>query len=190
MTKTNLIRLGATVAFAITLGLIIELMGLRENFTLEYLRTTIEANLFVGIVIFIGLFALGNLIQIPGWIFMAGAILALGKVGGGLLTYAAAVFSCLVTYVIIGYIGKNALRSINNKYAKKLLGHLDTHPLRSIVLLRAFLGSSPILNYTLALSGVTFNHHIKGTLIGLAIPVFLHTLLFDFFAKHLFDIAI
>lgn len=185
-----MIRLGSTLVFAITLGLIIELTGLRENFSLEYLKATIEANLFVGIAIFIGMFALGNLIQVPGWIFMAAALLTLGKVGGGLVTYTAAVLSCLVTYVIIGYIGKDALRSINNKYAKKLLGHLDSRPLRSVILLRAFFGTAPVLNYAMALSGVTFNNHIKGTLIGLAIPIFLHTLLFDFFAEYLFDISI
>jgi uncharacterized membrane protein YdjX (TVP38/TMEM64 family) len=190
MTKANLIRVGLILAFAITLGLIIELMGLRENFSLEYLKATIEANLLVGIAIFIGMFALGNLIHIPGWIFMAAALLTLGKVGGGLLTYTAAVLSCLVTYVIIGYIGKDSLRNINNKFAKKLFGHLDSHPLRSVVLLRAFFGTAPVLNYAMALSGVTFRNHIKGTMIGLAIPIFLHTVLFDFFAKYLFDIAI
>ncbi len=190
MTKTNLIRLGSTVVFAIILAVVIELMGLRENFSLEYLKATIEANPFVGVAIFIGMFAIGNLIQIPGWIFMAAALLTLGKVAGGLVTYTAAVLSCLVTYLIIGYIGKDSLRSINNKYAKKLLGRLDSKPLQSVILLRAFFGTAPVLNYAMALSGVTFNNHIKGTLIGLAIPIFLHTLLFEFFAEHLFDIAI
>jgi uncharacterized membrane protein YdjX (TVP38/TMEM64 family) len=190
MTKTNLIRLSAIVAFTIAMVLTIELAGLRENFSLDYLRATIEANLFIGIAIFIVMFAVANLIQVPGWIFMVAAFLTLGKVAGGVVTYVAAVLSCIVTYGIIGYIGQDALRSIDNKLAKKLLSYLDTHPMRAIVLLRVVFGTVPILNYTLALSGVKFKQYVAATAIGLFFPIFIHALLFEFLALHLFDVTV
>ena len=56
--------------------LIVELTGLREQFSLTALRTLLEANLLVGVLLFVLAFAIGNLIQLPGWPFLAAAILA------------------------------------------------------------------------------------------------------------------
>ncbi|MFD2271350.1 hypothetical protein ACFS07_10105 [Undibacterium arcticum] len=52
-----------------------------------------------GLLIFLRCcFCLGNLIQIPGWIFLAAAVLALGRTWGGMASYVAAVVSCTVTF--------------------------------------------------------------------------------------------
>lgn len=75
------------------LGLILaifEITGLRGHFSLEFLRQTILDNRVGGLVVFILVFALGNLIQIPGWVFLAAAVLALGRTWGGVATYIAA----------------------------------------------------------------------------------------------------
>jgi len=56
------------------------------------------------------LFSLGNLIQVPGLVFLGAAVLALGKVWGGVATYLAAMSSCLITFLAIGLLGGSALR--------------------------------------------------------------------------------
>lgn len=178
-------RLLAVFLFLGLLFAIFQLSGLRDNFSLEFLQHRIQENKISGLLIFILLFSLGNLIQIPGWVFLAAAVLALGKIGGGVATYVAAIFSCVFTFFTIRYVGGDALRQLNNKFAIRLLGRLDTHPVQSILLLRVLFQTVPPLNYALAMSGVKFRHYLTGTLLGLPIPIMLYCVFFDYLAKML-----
>ena len=164
---------------------VFELSGLRDNFSLEFLQRRILENKISGLLIFVLLFSLGNLIQIPGWVFLAAAVLALGRTMGGIATYIAASISCVVTFLTIRFVGGDALRQLNNKIAVRLLRQLDAHPIKSIVLLRILFQTMPALNYALALSGVKFRNYLLGTLLGLPLPIALYCLFFDYLAKAL-----
>ena len=176
-------RLLAVLAFLAVLLTIVQLSGLRENFSLDFLQHQILAHQVAGLLAFVVLFSIGNLIQIPGWIFLAAAVLTLGKVAGGLATYVAASTSCVVTFLVIKAIGGDALRQLDNKVALRIFRHLDAHPVRSIALLRVLFQTVPALNYALALSGMQFRHYLVGTLIGLPVPITLYCLFFDYLAK-------
>ncbi|MBK7686574.1 MAG: VTT domain-containing protein [Rhodocyclaceae bacterium] len=176
-------RLLAVLAFLALLLAIVQLSGLRDNFSLEFLQHQILAHQVAGLLVFVVLFSIGNLIQIPGWIFLAAAVLTLGKLMGGLATYAAASASCVVTFLVIKAIGGDALRQLDNKIALRIFRRLDTHPIRSIALLRMLFQTVPALNYALALSGIKFRHYLVGTLVGLPIPISLYCLFFDYLAK-------
>jgi uncharacterized membrane protein YdjX (TVP38/TMEM64 family) len=175
-------RLLATIAFLAVLLVLFELSGLREHFSLAYLRHTLADNLIGGLLVFILVFALGNLVQIPGWIFLAAAVLALGRVWGGIATYVAAILSCSVTFFAIRLIGGDALRGMKGKLATRLLSELDAHPIRSIVLLRTLFQTVPPLNYALAMSGIRLRDYLAGTMLGLPLPIALYCLFFDFLA--------
>ena len=164
---------------------VFELSGLRDNFSLEFLQRRILENKISGLLIFVLLFSLGNLIQIPGWVFLAAAVLAFGRTMGGIATYIAASISCVVTFLTIRFVGGDALRQLNNKIAVGLLRQLDAHPIKSIVLLRILFQTMPALNYALALSGVKFRTYLIGTLLGLPLPIALYCLFFDYLAKAL-----
>ncbi len=178
-------RLFAVILFLAALLAIFELAGLRDHFSLAYLRQALSDNLAGGLLVFILVFALGNLVQIPGWIFLAAAVLALGRTWGGLVTYAAAILSCSATFLAIRRVGGDALRSMNGKLAARLLNELDAHPVRNIVLLRTLFQTVPVLNYALAMSGVRFRDYLAGTLLGLPLPIALYCLFFDFLAMRL-----
>ena len=149
-------RLIAVVAFLAILFLVFEVTGLRQHLSLNFLRAEIEHNLITGLLIFVLLFCLGNLIQIPGWIFLAAAVLTLGKLWGGIATYAAAVTSCMATYFIVGFIGGDALRQLDNKVAARIFRGLDSRPVTSVFLLRTIFQTVPVMNYALALSAIRF----------------------------------
>ena len=185
MQKTNQIKLASIVCLITGLVLLFEFSGLRDNFTVDYLKSSIESHLFLGSIIFIAVFTLGNLIQIPGWIFLAAAVLTLGKITGGMLTYVAALTSCITTYFLIRFIGDDALRDFDSKIAKKLFLLLDSRPILSIVLLRIIFQTLPVLNYSLALSRLQFKHYLIGTLLGLPLPIAIYCLFFEFIAKQL-----
>jgi uncharacterized membrane protein YdjX (TVP38/TMEM64 family) len=176
-------RLLAVVLFLGVFFAVFELSGMRAHFNLEFLRQQIDDHLLGGLLIFSLLFALGNLIQIPGWIFLAAAVLALGRTYGGLVTYVAAIVSCVVTFLLIRLVGGDALRQLDNLFLARILRHLDAHPLRSIVVARTLFQTAPPLNYALAMSGSKFREYLLGTLLGLPLPIFLYCVFFDYLAQ-------
>jgi uncharacterized membrane protein YdjX (TVP38/TMEM64 family) len=178
-------RLIAVVLFLILLFAVFELTGIRAHFNLQFLQQTIRDHLVSGLSIFVLGFALGNLVQIPGWVFLAAAVLALGQLWGGIATYIAACISCIVTFLTIRFVGGAALRQLDSKVATSLLNRLDAHPLSSVLLLRVLFQTVPALNYTLALSGIRFRDYLLGTLLGLPLPIALYCVFFDYLAKAL-----
>lgn len=178
-------RLIAVVLFLAILFAVFRLTGLNEHFTLAALQQRILANRLEGLLVFVLLFALGNLIQIPGWLFLAAAVLTLGREMGGIATYVAASISCVATFLIIRFVGGDALRQLDNRLATYLLGRLDFRPVASVVLLRMAFQTVPALNYALAMSGVRFSAYLIGTLLGLPLPILLYCLFFDYLAKAL-----
>ena len=175
-------RLLLVIVFLLSLFVLFETLGIRAQFSLDALQALILMHPVAGLLLFILLFALGNLIQIPGWVFLAAAVLALGRIYGGSVTYVAACVSCIVTYITIRYLGGNALRELNNPLAQRLLSGLDRRPLASIIILRMLFQTVPALNYTLALSGVRFRTYLLGTLLGLPLPIALYCVFFDYLA--------
>ncbi len=178
-------RLLLIALFLATLFAVFQLSGLRQHFNLQFLQQLLLEHKLGGLLVFIVLFALGNLIQLPGWIFLAAAVLAFGKLWGGLATYLAACLSCLFTFGVIRWMGGDALRQLDNRLAQRIFSHLDARPLGSIVLLRMLFQTVPPLNYALALSGVKWRHYLFGTLLGLPLPILLYCLLFDYLGKAL-----
>lgn len=185
----NYRRLFAVFLFLAILLAVFELSGLRGHFDLHFLQQRILENKVSGLLVFVLLFSLGNLIQIPGWVFLAAAVLELGRSWGGLATYVAATISCGVTFLTIRCIGGDALRQLDSKIATRILARLDAHPVTSVALLRVLFQTVPALNYALAMSGVRFRNYMIGTLLGLPLPIALYCLFFDYLAKA-FKIAV
>ncbi len=176
-------RLWAVIAFLGLLLAVFQVSGLREHFSLVFLQKRLLDNEATGLLIFIVLFALGNLIQIPGWVFLAAAVLALGDVWGGLATYLAAVVSCIFTFWVVRLVGGDALRQIRGRLATRLLQRLDAHPIKSMVLLRMLLQTMPALNVALGLSGVRFRSYLVAAVVGLPLPIALYCVFFDYLAR-------
>jgi len=183
--KATYVRMLAVVLFLGLLLAAFELSGLREHFSLEFLKSSILAHEIGGLAIFALLFSIGNLVQIPGLLFLAAAVLTLGEFMGGAATYIAATFSCAVTFLLIRAIGGDALRRLDNRIAARILKRLDARPVASIALLRILFQTAPSLNYALAMSGVKFRHYLAGTMLGLPLPIAIYCVFFDYLARHL-----
>ena len=118
------------------------------------------------------------IVSIPGWIFLAAAVLTLGQLWGGVVTYVAAVVSCALTFVAIRALGGDALRQLRNRLAVRILRELDTRPIGSVALLRLLFQTAPALNFALSMSGIRFRNYLVGTLLGLPIPIALYCIFF------------
>lgn len=178
-------RLLGVVVFLGTLLSVFEFSGLRDHFNLAFMRDLILHHRTGGLVLFVMLFSLGNLIQIPGWVFLAAAVLTMGRVWGGVVTFIAAFASCAITFVTIRALGGDALRLMENRIAVRILHRLDTRPVASVALLRVLFQTMPALNYALSMSGIRFRSYLVGTLLGLPLPIALYCLFFDVLARSL-----
>ncbi|HEY3301338.1 MAG TPA: VTT domain-containing protein [Methylophilaceae bacterium] len=176
-------RLIVLVVFLLIIFCIFQYSGLRAQFNLTFIKQAIQSHELAGLLLFVLLFTLGNLIQIPGWVFLAAAVLALGEWLGGLATYIAAVTACTTTFFLIRWVGGNALRQLTNPLALKALKQLDARPILSMVVLRTLLQTAPPLNYVLAISGVKFRDYLLACLFGLPLPIMLYCVFFDTLAK-------
>lgn len=168
------------MVFLVLLFAVAEFSGLRAHFSLAYLQKILGEHPVGGLAVFVLLFALGNLIQVPGFLFAAAAVLALGRVWGGLATYVAACVSCAVTFYAIRFIGGDALAQWTNRTALRLLARLHARPVGSIALLRLMFQTLPALNYALAMSGVKFRSYALGSMLGLPLPIAIYCLMFDY----------
>jgi len=172
-------RLGALAALIVGLIVVGKLTGLTAYLTTERIRTLVQSAGWWGALLLIALFCLGELVHVPGWVFLIGAVIAYGRLRGGLLGYVGALCSVSVSFFIVRGVGGKPLGAIRWKIVRRILAHLDTHPLRTVFLLRTILWLAPQLNYALALSNVRFRDYILGSALGLVLPVAGMILLLD-----------
>lgn len=165
------VRLLGLLLLIVALVVIGRVTGLAEVIgSPERLQAAVESAGPWGVLLLIAAFTIGLLIQVPGLVFATAAILCYGRFWGGLLAYSAAVIAISAVFVFVRGVGGSALDEIKKPWVRKILAQIDDHPLRTVTLLRLVFWSSPQLNYALALSKVSFRHHLLGTMIGL-IPI-------------------
>ncbi len=172
-------KLISIVAFFGVLFLVVELSGLRTQLSPEAIRALFVEHTVVGLVFFCVAFSVGNLLYVPGWVFLVGAVYALGKEWGGVATFIAGLCSSTLSFFVIRYFGGTALRSLNHRWADKVFASLDERPVISVALLRLLFQTLPALTYALALADIRFRHYFFGTFLGLPIPIFLYCYFFE-----------
>jgi uncharacterized membrane protein YdjX (TVP38/TMEM64 family) len=148
------------------------LSGVAKNLTPEGLRAFTLAAGAWGALAYIAAFSLGQLVQLPGMLFVAAGLAWIG-----------ALTSVSVTYFVARGVGGSPFQAIENPRVKRILARIETHPLLTVVALRLFLTTSPPLNYALALSGIRFRHYFLGSALGLTPAIVLAALLSDIFMR-------
>jgi len=145
--------------------------GLNAYLSTERIRAVTAAAGFWGPIVFVLIFCLGELVHVPGAVFVAAAVVAYGRATGGVLAFVGALAAVSVSFVVVRTIGGKPLAAIRFSLARRILSHLEGHPVRTIFLLRLLLWMAPQLNYALALSSVRFRSYLFGTALGLLAPI-------------------
>lgn len=173
-------RLLGVVAFVVLLLVTVQISGLRDHFNVAYVRDEFLAHKLNGLLIFVGLFCLGNLIQLPGILFLAAAVLSLGRMWGGIVTLLAAYVSCAITFGVFRWLGGGTLADVKSPVVRRVLHLLQNRPLLAVFVLRGLFQTAPALNVALALSPMGWRPYLLGTLLGLPLPVAAYCVFFDF----------
>lgn len=179
-TKRGL-RVGALIALLATLAIVAAASGVTDGLTIESFRAWFQSAGVWGGALYVGSFALGLLMQLPGTLFIASSALAYGKLLGPVMALVGALAAVMLTFFIVRGVGGKLLAEIDKPLMKKILARLDARPILTIAALRLVFWASPIVNYALALSTVRRRDYFVGSVLGLVVPVTLICLFVDYF---------
>ncbi|HJL15601.1 MAG TPA: VTT domain-containing protein [Sandaracinaceae bacterium LLY-WYZ-13_1] len=153
--------------------------GIADEVDVASVRDLMQAAGVWGFLLFVVLFAVGELMHIPGIVFMGAASIAYGPVLGSVSAYTGALASVVVSFFVVRGLGGQQLANLRWKWARKVFGRLETHPVRTVATLRLLMWVSPPLNYGLAMSKIRFREYLIGSALGLLIPVPILVIFFD-----------
>jgi len=145
--------------------------GLDAYLSAENVRMVTAAAGLWGPLVFVLLFCAGELVHVPGAVFVAAAAVAYGPRGGGILAFVGAVAAVSVSFILVRTIGGEPLAAVRSSRARQILSQLERRPVRTVFLLRLLFWMAPPINYALALSGVRFRSYLIGTALGLPAPI-------------------
>lgn len=137
---------------------------------------------------FVVAFALGELLHLPGILFVVAARVVFGPTVGLALGYAGAVFALMVSFFVARHLVA-AARATREPWRPRwrplraTFERLESHPVKSIALLRLVLWLAPPLTYALAATKVRARDHLVGCAVGLVVPVIAANVIGGFFAR-------
>ena len=147
------------------------------------IRELVQAAGVAGVAIYLVIFAIGELLHVPGLVFVAAAVMSWGHLGGGVIAYAGALVSVTFSFFVVRGIGGQALAELKWKWMQRLMARLDQRPILTVALLRLVLWISPALNYALALSRIRYRDYLIGSALGLALPIAATSLFFQYLLR-------
>lgn len=178
--RTRLVLLSSLL---IGLYLVGKYTGLSDSFSIDRVRALVARSEPFGYVAFVGAFAAGELIHVPGIVFVTAGVLVFGRSAGFVAGLGGGLVSVSTTFFVVRAIGGQALTAVERPFMKRLLAHLDAHPVRTVFLLRLVFWLAPPVNYALALSSIRFRQYFLGSLLGLVVPIALIALFVERFLK-------
>jgi uncharacterized membrane protein YdjX (TVP38/TMEM64 family) len=164
-------RLGLLILLFLGLWLTAWATGANRLFDTAAVRAFIEKAGVWGLVVFVLAFAIGQLLRIPGPVFVTIAILVYGRPMGTFVAVFGALVSVNVSFVVVRTIAGMPLTHVQSPFLQRLLRRIDQQPLLIISMLRLIFQTAPPLNYALAMTGVRFRDHLIGSALGLPLPI-------------------
>jgi uncharacterized membrane protein YdjX (TVP38/TMEM64 family) len=159
--------------------------GLLDNVNPEYLRTEISRWGAYGVVLYFVLFSLGQLVYLPGIIFVATAALAYGQWLGFLYALIGASLAASLSFFVVRFLGGTPLASTSTPWVNKLMGRIHIRPFSSVLVMRTLFASAPWLNYMLAMSAIRYRDYILGSVLGFIPQLILATYFTDWFVSRM-----
>jgi uncharacterized membrane protein YdjX (TVP38/TMEM64 family) len=157
-------------AFALVLGAA-RASGLLDDLSPASIRALVARAGAFGAVAYVGIYVLGILLQVPGWVFIGAAVLAWGKPVAFGLSYLASAVAAVIAFSAFRRAGGQPLQSAQRPWVKKLLDGIEARPLRVMVVLRLVFVVSPPLNFALALTPVNLRDYVVATVVGIGPPI-------------------
>ncbi len=167
----RIVRLVALVGVILGLLALGKALGAEQYANAEKIQELLDAAGIWAVPAFLVIFTAGELVHIPGVVFVAGACAFASWLPAYGLSLCGAVCSATVSFVLVRTVAGRALTGLRHRWIKKMLSMVDDRPIRTVVILRLILWMAPALNYALALTNIRFRNYLIGSAVGLALPV-------------------
>ena len=173
-------RIGAAVFVAALIGCAI--YARRSGVDGPMIQRELLALGWLAAPLFLLVMAAGELLHLPGMVFVVAARLVFGPSVGFALGYVGAVFAVTVSFVVARQL-LAAARATDEpwrprwRFLQRALARLESHPVQTIALLRLVLWLAAPLSYALASSNVKVRDQVMGSALGLFAPVLIAVLL-------------
>jgi uncharacterized membrane protein YdjX (TVP38/TMEM64 family) len=158
---------------------VLALLGRMTDVSAETVRRSVEGAGVAGVVTFVGFFVVGELLHVPGLVFVGAAVGVWGAGRGGAVAGVGSLVSLATSFVFVRSIGGKPLGEVRWEFARRLLARLEQRPVLTIAALRTILILSPPVTYALALSNVKFRDYMIGSAIGLVLPLSIAVIVFS-----------
>jgi uncharacterized membrane protein YdjX (TVP38/TMEM64 family) len=176
--RARLVRLAIFGLLLLALIILPYATGIGSQLSSTKIRELAQQSGPTGVLLFIGAFAAGELLHVPGMVFIAAGAMVWGRLEGAIFSYLAALVSVSISFAVARLVGGQPFATLRHPRLRALMGHLDRRPITTIATLRLVLWVAPPLNYALALSQVRFADYFVGSALGLVLPVSVMTALF------------
>ena len=140
---------------------------LQTFFTRDNLQRVVENAGIFGGALYVGLFAAGELIHIPAWVFVFLAAALWDEVPAIIAAVVGANVSVNLSFFVVRAAGGDALTAIQKPFIKKTMQKVKERPVTTVTVLRLVLWAAPPVNYALALSGIRWRDYALGSALGL-----------------------
>ena len=140
---------------------------------IKQVRADIESAGIWGVIIFITIFVITALFNIPETGFIIMAFLIYDNIFfAACLNYVAGLLSAIATFYAGRLIGSGALSEIKSVRVKNLIASAENNPIKTLVIIRTIMIMNPIVGYALALTKISPRNYIIGNAVGIIVPVF------------------
>ena len=181
MSRARVLRLALLAAVVVAIVVVRHTTRVGASLSTAHLREVVQHAGITGVGVFMAAFAAGELLHIPGLVFVGAAVLAWGRLTGGALAYIGALVAVSLAFVVVRTIGGQPLGELTSPRIRALMQRLERQPVRTVAVLRLLLWMAPALTYALALSRVRYRDYAAGSAIGLFFPIAAAAALFELY---------
>jgi uncharacterized membrane protein YdjX (TVP38/TMEM64 family) len=121
-------------------------------------------------LIFVGAFVAGAFVGVPGMVFVVGGRLAFGPYLGFVVGYGGGLLAVLAPFIAARLLRRAVAEPIRpkNKYVARAFARVETHPFRSVLIMRLVVWFNAPLSYALAITEVRLRDYATGCAVALA----------------------
>ena len=138
--------------------------GLTARFTPESIRGFLAGKGPWGLVAFIFLFSIGQLLlRVPSPVFIAAAVAVYGRNLGLLVALLGILVSVTVSFAVVRASAGQALADVQRPFVRRLLSKIDSHPVMTVTLLRlVFQAAPPLIDMCVSNRHTLLSHDTLG----------------------------
>jgi uncharacterized membrane protein YdjX (TVP38/TMEM64 family) len=144
--------------------------GVSTSFTPESIHGLLPGKGLWEVVVFTALFSAGQLLRVPGPVFIAAAVAVYGGKFGMLIALLGALVSVNVSFAVVRTFAGRALSDVKSPLVRRLLSKIDNRPVMTVALLRLIFQTAPPINYASPMTTVGWSDHLAGSVLGLPVP--------------------